>query len=200
MGLPRLVPSVSSLLPTFVLTVVVGLLGALLVIASPARAASPVEDYAPYQPQTRCSPKAKKGTVVLAKWMVRKYGGQVGGISRGCRVGGQSEHKEGRAFDWTVNVRKRADRKRVKRFLTDLFAADRAGNEDARARRMGVMYVIWNDRIFASYDGFRARRYKHAGCKKVSRCSATLRHRDHVHISITRHAAKGRYSWYAARR
>jgi hypothetical protein len=195
-GLPRLVPAVRS---SLLLTVVVGLLGALLVVASPARAAGPVEDYAPYQPQTRCSPKAKKGTVVLASWVVRKYGGRSGGISRGCRVGGQSEHKEGRAFDWMVTVRKKADRKRVKRFLKDIFATDAAGNRDAKARRMGIMYVIWDDRIWSAYGGFRARRYKHYGCKKVSRCSATLRHRDHVHISITRHAAKGRYSWYAGR-
>lgn len=174
-------------------------LATVLTVASPAVAALPIEDYAPYQPQTRCTPKAKPGTVVLGRWVERRYGGDLGGISRSCRIGGQSEHKEGRAFDWTVDVRKRADRLRVRRFLADLFATDAAGNPDARARRMGVMYVIWDDRIWSSWNGFRAEPYRHSGCKRLRRCSPTLRHRDHVHVSITRRAARGLNSWYVGR-
>lgn len=129
-------------LSSLVLAAVLAVLATLLAATGPvARAAAPIEDYAPYQPQTRCSPKPKPGTVVLAHWIVRKYGGAMGGISRGCKVGGQSEHKEGRAFDWTVDVHRRADRLRVKALLADLFATDAAGNTDAKARRMGVMAV-----------------------------------------------------------
>lgn len=189
----------SRAISSALLLLVAALVAGLLPVATPARAAAPIEDYAPYQPQTRCSPKPKPGTVALEQWVVRKYGGAAGGISRGCKVGGQSEHKEGRAFDWTVDVHRRADRLRVKRFMADLFATDAAGNTDARARRMGIMYVIWNDHIYSAWDGFSRRAYREAGCTKVSRCSATQRHRDHVHVSLTRHAAKGRYSWYAGR-
>ncbi|HWI43595.1 MAG TPA: hypothetical protein VNS81_08225 [Nocardioides sp.] len=59
--------------------------------------------------------------------------------------------------------------------------------------------MIWDDRIYSAWDGFEPHRYKNADCKKLSRCSATLRHRDHLHVSITRRAAKGRSSWYAGR-
>ena len=182
------------LAPLAVVAVLLGLL------AAPARAVLPVEDYAPYQPQTRCSPAAKPGTVELARWIVRRYGGGFGGISRACRRGSTSEHHEGRAFDWTVSATKAADRRRVRRFLEDLFADDAAGNPDARARRMGVMYVIWDDLIYSAWEEFRAERYRSSGCRRLRACSATLRHRDHVHISITRRAARGRTSWYDGRR
>lgn len=167
-------------------------------LAEPAHA-RPIEDYASYQPATRCSPKPKPGTVLLGHWIVHRYGGGFGGISRTCSKGSTSEHEEGRAFDWTVSAARRKDRRRVDRFLRGLFAADEAGHADARARRMGVMYVIWDDRIYSAWREFRPERYKSSGCKRIRTCSPTLRHRDHVHISITRLAARGRTSWYAGR-
>lgn len=159
---------------------------------------APVEPYASYEPATRCSPAAKPGTVVLARWTVGRYGGRFGGISRPCG-GSRSEHHEGRAFDWSVDVRRWADRARVLRLLRALFATDAAGTPDALARRMGIMYVIWNDRIWSAWDGFVARPYLSSSCRSLRRCSRTLRHQDHLHISITRAAAAGRTSWFAGR-
>src|SRR5689334_19469804 len=112
---------------------------------------TPIEDYASWQPAQRCAAAAKPGTEALGHWMVNRYGGGFGGILRRCHGHGSSEHNEGRAFDWTVSVTSRDDRKRVRAFLDDLFATDRAGNEHARARRMGVMYVIWNDQMYAAW-------------------------------------------------
>lgn len=159
----------------------------------------PIEDYPQYQPQTRCAPKAKPGTVVLGRYLVREYGGGFGGISRACRRGSTSEHYEGRAFDWSVSATRRADRLRVRAFLADLRATDRSGNTDARARRMGVMYVIWDDHIYSAWNGYDAEPYKSSSCRRLRACSATLRHRDHVHISLTRRAARGETSWFAGR-
>ena len=134
---PRTRPHLAALLAA-VLTA-----GLLALVPAPAGA---IEDYAPYQPATRCSPTAKPGTVRLARWLVRKYGGGHGPISRRCG-GSTSEHTEGRAFDWSLNAARRADRRTAERFLRRIFATDRRGNEHALARRMGIMYVIWNDRI-----------------------------------------------------
>lgn len=180
------------------LVAVASLLLALLA-AGPA-AALPVEDYPSYQPQTRCSPAAKPGTVAMGRWIVRRYGGGFGGISRPCQRRSTSEHYEGRAFDWSVSATSAADRERVRRFLQDLFATDRPGNTHARARRMGVMYVIWNDQMYAAWDAYEAERYQSSSCPRLRTCSATLRHRDHVHISLTRKAARGETSWYLSRR
>ncbi|MEI5675439.1 MULTISPECIES: hypothetical protein [unclassified Nocardioides] len=180
-------------------TVCLLVLLATLLTAAPAGAAPPIEDYAPYQPQTRCAPKPKPGTVVLGRWLVRRYGGAYGGVSRACAKGSTSEHAEGRAFDWTLDVRRGRDRRAARRMMRDLFATDRAGNPDARARRMGVMYVIWDDRIYSAWNGFAPERYLSSSCRTVRRCSTTLRHRDHVHLSLTRAAARGRTSWFEGR-
>ena len=133
---------------------------------------TPIEDYPSYEPAARCSPTDKAGTVRVAQWIVRRYGGGLGGISRACSGRhGTSEHHEGRAFDWTVSVSDRADRERVQRFLRGLFATDRAGNEHARARRMGVMYVIWNDRMYAAWDSYEPKRYQSSSCPRIRTCS-----------------------------
>ncbi|MDN4171627.1 hypothetical protein QWY28_01595 [Nocardioides sp. SOB77] len=172
------------------------LLTAVLLPAAPAQAA--LEDYASYQPQTKCSPGAKPGTVALGRWLVRTYGGSYGGVSRACG-GGTSEHAEGRAFDWTLDARTKQGRRTARAFLRDVVAPDRKGREHAKARRMGIMYVIWDDRMYAAWDAFAPEPYLSSSCRKRARCSATLRHRDHVHISLTRRAGKGRTSWYAGR-
>lgn len=181
-------------------TVLAALLSALLVAPGPAAVAvTPVEDYADYQPQTRCSPRAKPGTVALARWVVRRHGGSQGPISRPCKVGGVSEHKEGRALDWVLDAGRKKDRRRARAFLDQVFATDGAGNAHAKARRMGIMYVIWDDRMWASYDRFDRRRYLSSSCTSVKACSKTLRHRDHMHISLSRRGGAGRTSWYDGR-
>ena len=63
---------------------------------------------------------------------------------------------------------------------------------------MGVMYVIWDDRMYAAWDEFRPEPYLSSSCRSRRRCSPTLRHRDHLHVSLTRQGAKGSTSWYDA--
>ncbi len=174
------------------------MLGASLALAVPAFAEEvpAIEDYADYQPQKWCSPAAKPGTQQLADWLVTERGGGFGGISRKCRIGGTSEHKEGRAFDWMLDATREKDRNRAAAFLEELFASDEFGNEHALARRMGVMYVIWNDHIYSSYGGFEKRDYLSSSCKSRKKCSATLRHRNHMHISLSRKGGRGETSWY----
>ncbi|HET9501743.1 MAG TPA: hypothetical protein VFO98_15940 [Marmoricola sp.] len=177
------------------LAVVLGL----SVVAPSSAAFVPVDPYADYVPQATCRPWAKPGTAFLSHWIVRRHGGGWGGISRPCNVGGTSEHKEGRAFDWTLNAANARDRARARAFLDLVLRTDGRGNHAALARRMGIMYIIWNDRIYGAYDHFRARPYLHSGCRTLARCSKTLRHRDHLHISLSWRGARGNTSWYAGR-
>ncbi|GAA1478093.1 hypothetical protein GCM10009623_25390 [Nocardioides aestuarii] len=176
-------------------------LATLAALALPAHAGDTagIEDYAPYQPQTRCAPKAKPGTKVLGRWIVDHEGGAFGGISRPCRSGGTSEHKEGRAFDWTLDATRKKDRQRAAGLLRAVRATDKAGNADAKARRMGVMYIIWNDHMYSAWDEFAAEPYLSSSCKTKKKCSKTLRHRDHMHISLSRRGGKGLTSWYEGR-
>jgi len=179
---------------------VVAVAAAVLLSLLPAGAGareSRIEGFPKYHPQTTCSPKPKRGTVMLANYLMRHYKGTGSlGISRSCRAGGVSEHKEGRAFDWAINANSRRDRHYAADFLRRLRKADRFGRRNALARRMGVMYAIWNDRIYSATHHYRTRRYKHPACRTIRRCSASYRHRNHMHISLTRPAARKRTSWY----
>jgi hypothetical protein len=157
----------------------------------------PLEPYAGYQPQTTCKRRPKPGVLMLADWLVARGGGY-GPISRSCRGSSTSEHKESRAFDWLLDADSPTDQALAAAVLDEIFAPDDTGQPHALARRMGIMYVIWDDTMYASYDGFEAERYLSSGCRSRRTCSPTLRHRDHMHLSLTRQGAKGLTSWYAA--
>jgi hypothetical protein len=177
---------------------IAGCAATLLLTALPAHAI-PLEDYASYQPQTGCAPKAKPGTKQLSRWIVNHFGGGHGPISRSCSSGGTSEHKEGRAFDWTLDATRKADRQRAAALMERLFRARKDGEEHVLARRMGIMYIIWNDHMYSAYDRFEKRDYLSSSCPSRRKCSTTLRHRNHVHISLIRRAARAETSWYVAR-
>ena len=163
--------------------------------AAPAHAGV-IDDYARYQPQRNCTHHDKPGAVALATWLTTRGGGW-GAINRPCS-GGVSEHSEGRAFDWVVSARDPAGRRLVDDTLAELFAPDAEGNPHALAREMGIMYIIWDDQMFASYDAFEPKRYKSSSCRKLRKCSQTLRHRDHVHFSLSRAGGRGRTSYWVA--
>ena len=46
------------------------------------------------------------------------------------------------------------------------------------------------------WNGYDKADYLSSSCKSVKKCSVTLRHRNHVHISLTRAAGRGELSWY----
>ena len=174
------------------------LLMATLVLPS-ASGAEPIEDYSRYQPQTKCRHHVKPGTEYLAHWLVEKYGGGVGPTLRPCGSGGVSEHKDGRAFDWTLDATRKQDRKRARAFLDAAFAQNAHGDADAKARRMGIMYVIWNDTMYSAWSDFDPKPYLSSSCASHKKCSKTLRHRDHLHVSLSRAGGRGATSWYDGR-
>ena len=166
-------------------------------VTSSAPYLMPVEDYADYDPQRRCRQKPKPGVLLLAAALTARGGGY-GPISRPCTGSSVSEHKESRAFDWLLDASDAADQALAAALLDELFAPDDTDASHALARRMGIMYVIWDDRMYTSYDGFVERRYLSSGCRTRRTCPSTLRHRDHMHLSLTREGAKGMTSWYVA--
>ena len=173
----------------------------ILALATPVLAAVlPIEDYASYEPQTVCRDRALPGTTAFAGWVDRSFaGGTARATLRACTTGGRSEHKDGRAIDWTMSATSERDRATVRAFLGRLRATDAEGNTDALARRTGVMYVIWSDRMYAAWDEFEPEPYLSSACRSLSTCSRTLRHRDHVHVSLSRDGGWGRTSWYVGR-
>jgi hypothetical protein len=146
-----------------------------------------IEDYAKYEGQTKCKPKPKPGVLAFEALLQTTYPDSTWfGISRACNIGGTSEHKEGRALDWSRNVTDPAQRKTVSALLDWLFAPDAFGNEDAMIRRLGIMYIVWNRRIWSTWDqGWDVYCVqKRKVCKDPDGGYALNPHIDHVHFSF----------------
>jgi hypothetical protein len=111
----------------------------------------------------------------------------MGHISRSCSSGGQSEHQEGRALDWPVHVSNAAQASYAQRVIDWLLATDTRGNRYSNARRLGIMYIIWNRRMWRMYR-------PEQGWQPYTGPSP---HTDHVHFSLTRAGGAGSTSWWA---
>lgn len=174
-------------------------LTAVLVVAGPATAGAsglltpPVPmQTAPdapsgYRGQVSCDPSAKPGATALRGIVMAYYGaGRDGGISRACNINARSEHQEGRAWDWMLDVNKPAEKAVADDFTLWLTGPDSTGEVAGNARRLGVMYVIWNRRIWSASNAA-------GGWQPYSGASP---HTDHVHISLSWDGAFQRTSWW----
>lgn len=164
--------------------------------ATPEGLPAAVDALANYQGQGICDPSAKKGTQAFADLIKSTYGSLAYSvwIPRDCSIGGRSEHKEGRALDWMINRRVKVERKTAEAFIDWLLATDENGNEFAMARRLGVMYIGWDDRIWESYR---------QGWSELKGCFSTPEpgydnycHRNHIHISLSWDGAAGQTSFW----
>ncbi len=148
------------------------------------------EALSPYLPQVSCDPVAKPGVVAFRALMLATYKrGTDGGITRACSDGGVSEHKEGRAWDWMLNVRDANDRAVAMSALGWLLAAGPHAEPAWNARRLGVMYIIWDAKIWGAYrpgDGWRP-------------YTGPSEHTDHVHFSFSWAGAQKRTSWWTGK-
>ena len=150
-----------------------------------------------YEGQAQCDPAAKEGTQKLADLIKATYGSnQTVWIPRACDVGGQSEHKEGRALDWMSTARKPQQRANAETFLAWLLGPDQFGRPYGNAMRLGVMYIGWNDRIWRGYDIKRGWTELKGCFSTPSSGSDTVCHRNHIHISLTWDGASGRTSFW----
>jgi hypothetical protein len=153
----------------------------------PGSGRGPLDDLAPYQPQTTCDPTPKPGVVGFQAIVLAAYPATSSyGISRDCSIGGRSEHKEGRAWDWGVAVSDPGDLAAARRVFDWLFRADGRGRRFAMARRLGVMYIIYNRHIWGSYraaEGWRP----YVGVSP---------HTDHAHFSFSWEGARKQTSYW----
>jgi putative cell wall-binding protein len=157
------------------------------VVPVPSRALPQTLDVATtYRQQYSCDPVAKRGVEEYLRMLLKTYPmGHSGGIVRGCGIGSTSEHKEGRALDFMLSVNV-PDQKAAGDALTSwLTGKDSEGVVGGNARRLGVMYVIWNKRIWSVYNTSGWRTY-----------TGPVPHTDHVHTSFSWDGAMGRTSWW----
>lgn len=166
----------------------------LLPLAGHAAAASPpvpdfgapIDGYASYEGQTSCALTPSPGVVALQQLITSAYPvGAAGYLLRPCGSGGQSEHKDGRAWDWIVNATDPSQRAAADEALAWLTAPDRYGNPHALIRRLGIMYIVWNGQIFKAYSS----------SPGWSPYTGSSPHTDHVHFSLNFAGARQSSSW-----
>ena len=153
----------------------------------PVKWGQDIEAYAQYQPQQSCAAQAMSGTVALRNLVLKTYDpGYDLGMMRACYSGGASEHKEGRAWDWGVDVGDRAEQRAAADFLAWITAKGRDGDPGAMARRLGIQYVIYNRKIWSGWNGW----VDYTGADP---------HTSHVHISLSWNGARGHTSFWTGR-
>lgn len=153
----------------------------------PVIAESPGE----YVPQSSCDPREKPGITKFRKLVMRHYhAGANWGSTRICTADGISEHLEGRAWDWNANVNNPKQFHAAANLLQWLTEAGPDGELGYNARRLGIMYIGYNYRIWGVYragDGWRVLQNENG-------------HTDHVHFSFTWSGAMARTSFWTGQR
>jgi len=144
----------------------------------------------PYQAQHLCDPVAKPGVTAFAQLFSSHYGlGTASyGIIRNCNSG-VTEHSEGRAWDWMLSVDKPNEKAVADSVTAWLSAPDAQGRPGAMARRFGIMYIIWNKKMWRAYDPGRG----------WAPYTGSAPHTDHIHFSFSWDGAYGRTSWWTGK-
>ena len=170
--------------------------------AAGAAQASSVDAFSAYQPQTTCRKTPLPGTVYLLHWLQRHYPHPgISSMIAPAAPGG--DRAQGRPGAGLGHRRDRAlAEARATAFLKRCSPPTAPAATRALARRMGIMYVIWDDHIYGAYTdpAFLKRDYLASGCKTAAKCSPTLQHRDHIHISLSWAGASAQTSFYRDRR
>lgn len=186
----RLVTLVTACVVAVALGAGVGPAAAAIPVPAPVTTYTTAPDpLARYAGQLVCTSSAQPGTAALASIIRTTYAGyrpQTIGTTRACSSGGRSEHKDGRALDWMLDVNTRADRNVANAFLGWLLGPDAQGVAAGNARRLGVMYVIWNKHSWNAFD-------KSPSWVPYNGPSP---HTDHIHISLSWDGALQRTSFW----
>ncbi len=153
-------------------------------VGSAKRLTTAVDRYPSYVPQSTCDPKERAGITAFKKLLLAKYPYTSDwGSVRNCTDDGISEHLEGRAFDWHADSRNAKSFAAAANVLTWLTA-----NNGYWAKRLGIMYIGYNHRIWA---GYRASE----GWRKLNGNP----HTDHVHFSFSWNGAYKRTSYWTGK-
>lgn len=196
-----------------VIAAVLALVAGVLLPAGPAAAAATpvpatprglptaIESMGYYVGQSSCDPHVKAGTRKLATLLATtysSYGATSWASAYACGTdGSQSEHYEGRAIDWMVSVRNARQYAAGKAAIAWLLATDAHGNAFAMARRLGIQYIIYNNRMWGAWDG---RWQEYNNCQHLpARSDDNACHRTHMHLSLTWDGATGHTTFWTGK-
>ena len=156
-----------------------------------------IERLAAYVPANSCGNKTQPGTVKLGKLLTSTYPGTSYGGIRGCGTVPDSEHYDGRAVDWMNSIRNDKQAAQAKAVIAWMLGTDDQDQQYANARRLGVMYIIWNNKIWGAYSADRGWRAYSSCADHPERGWDTTCHRDHMHISLSWAGAMAHTSFWS---
>jgi peptidoglycan hydrolase-like protein with peptidoglycan-binding domain len=165
---------------------------------TPAGLPTAIEDLADYVPQASCDQEPKPGVLRLGRLLTSSYAGTGYVVSQPCGLDTiADEHVDGRALDWQISTRVAAQKAQADVVLNWLFDTDSGGRPFANARRLGIMYIIWDNKIWGSYNAL-------AGWRAYSTCAAhpepasdSICHRDRLHVSLSWAGAMAHTSFWS---
>jgi hypothetical protein len=169
-------------------------------VPTPRAFGAVADDFPQWERENTCSPTQKPGAKKLRGLLRRTYGRSISSSTVRPCTSADSGHEEGRAVDWMTNKKVPEQKAMANAFLAWLQAPDSYGNTYAMARRLGVEYVIWNNRMWRTYDTGRGWT-EYDNClhkkKKGKKAWANACHRTHVHISLSWDGAYKRTSYFS---
>lgn len=152
-----------------------------------AKPSGVVEGFAAYVPQASCDPKWRKGIKSFRDLVLQTYPKtQDWGSVRNCTDDGTSEHLDGRAWDWNADAQDADEFAAATDLINWLMAKGPDGKSAYWARRLGIMYIGYNKKIWGSYRASE-------GWRKLSNSNP---HTDHVHFSFSWAGAFGKTSFW----
>lgn len=158
------------------------------------------EGLASYVSAVGCDKRINPGTAALATLLKTTYPDTSYGLGRTCGAGTgkASEHTDGRAVDWMVSARTSNGMAKATAVIAWLSATDKNGVTYANARRLGIMYLIWNNKIWGAYSADAGwRPYKNcADTTQSSKSKDSACHRNHIHFSLSWEGAMKKTSFW----
>src|SRR6478609_6862863 len=153
-------------------------------VAQPAAA----EGMQPYVPQSSCDPVMRTGIKKFRDLLLKTYDrGSYGGSTRECTAGGKSEHYEGRALDFMLSASNAKDKATADAIIAWMLKPGPDGVQALQARRLGIMYIMYNHRIWGVWSG------------KWKKITSGDPHTSHIHFSFSWAGAKARTSFWTGK-
>ncbi len=198
----------SSVLRASVGSLLAAVLASTALLAAGSASAAPVpyapayhagiDPYSSYEAESTCSIKPKPGVVAWRDLLIRTYGSRWNNISRACSAS-VSGHEEGRALDYGNLATNATQKVQADALFGWLFKTDVHGNRHAMARRLGIQYIQYNNRMWRAYDpdaGWKPQMLSGKACSTLGSGYTTACHRDHIHFSFSWAGALKKTSYF----
>ncbi|HRW00938.1 MAG TPA: peptidoglycan-binding protein [Tetrasphaera sp.] len=153
----------------------------------PVTLPSAVDVSMPYEGQGFCELVTRPGVADFAKTVSTHYSRTDYHTVRTC-LGDVSEHYDGRALDWMLSAYDPKD-KAIADSVTKWLTQPVNGVYGANARRLGIMYIIWNGKTWKSYRN----------PETWTTYTGAVPHTDHIHFSFAWDGACKRTSWWTGK-